>query len=487
MHSPCWRTDAVANAMVVAMPPRQSLPVLLTVLAVLALSVGYAGWVWQVGQTMGIVVPLGEDGPIWLDSARLASTGQAVGQPPVYPWLLVLVGLGTPSVSAALLLNAGLVALGLLGAAAGGALMAGGAWSRCVAALCAPLVVLVAADPAGYAWFVHPETLISAILVWVGVASVLVMKHPGRWTAVALGVICGIALGAKEHGLVTFVLAPVVLWLASATGRRERLLWWLLALSPFLVIQVFNGALVSKAWEMVAESMGWLGQTPDSIAVLPIQMTDQQQQQVRDGNLLGMLIQQVFSASRPWWAAYGGALVMAGMLVRANKWRLVCALGLPMMTLAPALVLWTEPRHYLVVAPAAAVLVVAGAGSFVRGGRGALGLLAGCLLAMVVLAPGANARLRDTLQESVDTQTAHRDEYQALMWLNANLDLADRVLVEVDPIVLGKIPFMPIPRGQPLQPETLPADAYMVTHREVGAPWMRMETTGALHIYKLQR
>ena len=473
------------------MPRRPPVPDILACLAVFAVSVGYAVVTWQAGGAVGIHYPLGSDGPIWFDSARLAAAGEPVGMPPMYPRLLSALSRGPPRLGAALSLNGALVALTLLGAAATAALAAAAAspWSRRAAALGAPLVVLAAGDPAAYAWYIHPEPLITAALVWVGAAAVAAVRWPGAWTAAALGLCCGVALGAKEHGLVTLLLAPAVVWLAApgAGGRWRRLSAWGLVLAPFLVSQLLDGALFAKAWEAVSESLGWLGQDPGSMAVLPIEMSDEQQQQVRDGGLIGMSARQMLTASQTWWPAYGGAALGLAGLLAARRWRLLLALALPLATLAPALVLWTEPRHYLVVAPAAATVAVAAAGCLARSWRTAAALLGGCLLAAALLAPGASRRLDTTLRDIATLQAERGDEYDALMWLIANLDIADRVLLEVDPVVLGKLPFMPIPRGQPLRPESLPADAYMVTSRSAPLPWELAQTTGALRIYRLRR
>ncbi|MFT4974231.1 MAG: hypothetical protein ACI8S6_000113 [Myxococcota bacterium] len=467
---------------------RPPLPDLAVAAAVVLLSIGYAVVIWRAGQAAGVRFPLGSDGPLWFDSARLAGSGEEVGLPPMYPRLLSLLSGGVPQISVGLALNAVLVGLTLLGAGATGALSAAAPRARQVAALGAPLVVLVAADPAAYAWYMHPEPLITAALVWCGAAAVAAVRWPSRKTAGLLGLACGIALGAKEHGLVVTALAPLLLLVGGRPGVGRRAAAWLVCLSPFLISQALDGALFAKAWSSVQESLGWLSQDPNSMAVLPVEMTAEQQQQVRDGGLLGMSARQLLAASRAWWPAFGAAALAGVGLLARRQVALVAALGLPLATLAPALVLWTEPRHYLVVAPAAAAFAVAGAGRLAGSSRpGVIGLALGCGLALVAMAPQAGARLGETLAEIDTLQRERGDEYEALMWLIAHLDIDDRVLLEIDPVVLGKSPFMPIPRGQPLRPETLPAAAYLVTQRDPPDGWSHQATLGTVRIYRLER
>ena len=84
-------------------------------------AVAYAFFIHQSGATLGVVYPLGGDGPLWFDTARLVDVGERPGMPPMYPRLVAWLGRGPPTVSVALAINAALVAVVLMGACFGGA------------------------------------------------------------------------------------------------------------------------------------------------------------------------------------------------------------------------------------------------------------------------------------------------------------------------------------------------------------------------------
>ena len=456
--------------------------------AVTLVSVGYAGALWRAGRAIDVRVPMGSDGPMWFDSARLVALDQPVGMPPMYPRLLSLVSGGLPDVAAGLALNALLVALTLLGAAATGALAATDPWARRVAALAAPLVVLAAADPAAYAWNIHPEPLITAALVACAAAGVAAVRWPGAGTAALLGLACGVALGAKEHGLVVGALSPMVVLAGGRPGLGRRAAGWALGLAPFVLAQALDGALFAKAWVSIQEALGWVAADPERLRMLPDEMPADEQARLRSGQVVPVMVRRIFVASRQWWLVVGLAgLTTLGLLLR-RQWALALALLLPLLSLLPAVVVWTDTRHYLVVAPAAATLAVAGLGRLAGGRRPALAALArGSALLVGITAPAASARLSTTLADIATMQRERADDHAALAWLIAHLGPEDRLMLDVDPTVLGKAPFMPLPHGQAVRPGSLPADAYRVTDRGASPGWTRQATHGALHIDRLDR
>lgn len=450
--------------------------------AVVVLCVAYGGVVWQAGVAGGVVHPLGSDGPIWFECARKLSLGLAVHVPPLYPRLVGWLG-GT--VSGAMVLNAVLVGVSMLLSALSVALVAPSAGTRRAGMLVAPLLVVALADPATYAWSVHPEPLITAALVGCGAAAVAAVRWPGAWTSAALGLACGVALGAKEHGLVVSVLAPVV---AVAPGRRgagARLVACLLALSPFVLSQALMGTLFAKAWVSVQESLGWLEQDPSVLEFMPIEMTEEQQRRVAEGGLVAVNLEQMWQASRTWWPAYGLGIGVALVAAIREDAKLVGVLALPLATLLPAVLVWTEPRHYLVVAPAAVALGVGAAVMLAgRAGRAGVAVLVGSgVLTAALAGPGASARVTARLSEQVAHQRAHEDEFRVLAWLTANLDPDDRVLFTVDPVVIGKSPFLPILLEEPIDPAALPGRAWFVAPASVpAAGWTPVQDIGALRI-----
>ncbi len=447
-------------------------------------SVAYGLVIWSAGQSAGLWAPLGSDGVIWQSTAELVASGGRPGQPPLFPALTVVLGLGHPTPQAAMALNALCVALSLM-------LSSGLAWlalprghARSLAVILAPLAVALAADPAGYAWFVHPEALTTAALLGTGVAAAALWRSPSWLTAGALGAACAVAVASKEHGLVPAALAPIWLGLLSQGTWRQRARLLAVGGGVFLVLAgpwLFGGQLLSKALVSVGESADWMG--GGAAEVLPVEMSEGQIEAMAEGRTLSTFALQVFSASRDWWPVYAGALATLGGLVVTRRWRLALALVLPLSPLAPAFLVWTEPRHYLVMATSAASLAVLGpalvAHRFSR--AGALALAALGLLACGLTASPASARLSSTLAEAARHQDQHQDAYRALAWLHANArPSVDLLQFEGDPVVLGKSSFLP-PRPDTRSPEP-GVDLYAVARSSPGAGWELLQTFGQLSV-----
>jgi hypothetical protein len=240
----------------------------------------------------------------------------------------------------------------------------------------------------------------------------------------------------------------------------------------------------TKALEMARESLGWAAPAPTGLDVLPIEMTEDQRRLVREGALLRVTAGQILTASRAWWPAYGAGLVGAVALAWRRQWGLLAALSLPLLTLAPAVFVWTEPRHYLVVAPSMVTLAVAGAAQLAgpAGARGALGLAAALGVAVAATAPGAGARLGAVHQSIVTEQATAGDDYDAVLWVLAHLDPTDRLIVRADPRVLGKTPFLPVGPGEALPDGT--AVYQVVEGAAPGGEWEPVERFGRLGIFR---
>ncbi|HCH63747.1 MAG: hypothetical protein CL927_12735 [Deltaproteobacteria bacterium] len=450
----------------------------------------YAVFIDQSGETMGVVYPLGGDGPLWFDTARLVEVGERPGMPPMYPRMVAWLGRGLPTVAGALTLNAAFVALTLLGACFGGLVSTKHRGLQLVAMVVAPLVVATTADPAAYAWYVHPEAMITALLIWAGALGAFYAQQPTWKRAAALGLCCGIAIGTKEHGLPVALCAPFLVLLLSRDrpGRARSLAALGVVMLPFVIEQLVGGSLFAKAWVTVRESLGWLSAVEETDYLLPLDtMTEEQRLQMEQGSVLQVYMYRLVTESRAWWPAYiPGLLVLGGLLVR-REWRYAAGYLLPLMSLAPAVLVWTETRHYLVVAPAAALLAVGGAVRLLSplGNRGAAILLAIGGLTTLVHAPAAGARLQAVQVEIRQTIDLRGEEYAALMWMMSNLDAAhDRLRVELDPTVMGKAPFMQV-RSEELRTATQESPIYLVTRNgNPGGAWSAVHNTGTVWVYR---
>lgn len=450
----------------------------------------YAFFIHQSGATLGVVYPLGGDGPLWFDTARLVDVGERPGMPPMYPRLVAWLGRGPPTVSVALAINAALVAVVLMGACFGGAASTQHRGMRLAAMVVAPLVVVTTADPAAYAWFVHPEVLITALLIWAGALAAFYVEKPTWRRALALGLCCGVAMGTKEHGLPVAVCAPILVVALGRDrqGRTRALVALGLVMLPFVIEQLTGGSLFAKAWVSIRESLDWLSPAPETELILPGDaMTEEQQRLMREGSALQVYLAQIVIESRAWWPVYIAGLSTLAVLLVRREWRLAAAFVLPLMSLAPAVMVWTETRHYLVVAPAAALLAVGGAARLLTplGNRGAVILLAVGGLAALVRAPEAGTRLVAVQTEIRDTIETRGEEYGALMWMLANLDAStDRLCSDLDPVVMGKVPFMPVNRRE-VTTVARTTPVYLVTRRtNPGAEWTAVHSSGSVGVFR---
>ena len=457
--------------------------------------VTYAALLWQQGQAAGITAPLGEDGPIWSGTSRLADAGGVLGMSPLYPRLTALLA-GDSFAAGGLLVNG--VAMATLGVLALlGALWAlPGGMPRLVASIIAPLVAVSAGNPAGYIWFVHPEVLVAACMLAVAAFGGRYAAAPSIGRSLAFGLACGAALTAREHGLVVVVLGlPLVAAMGHGPlkARAMRLGVWVagVALVVLLAAQhlspdALGGATsLTKATVALRDSRGWAERDPGRVGLIPAEMSTRDASAMRAGSHNRVVVSKAAAGLGRWWEAFTLGLLGIAALLWRRRVALALALALPMATLTPSLVVWTEPRHFLVVAPAAALAGVIGLAHLLSSWpprRAALTLGAGGVAGLVWCAPGVYRSLDTTLAGAVAFQQRHAQEYSVIAWLHKNVPDCAALTVHADPTVLGKVHWMPLPPpGAPPGPHGPICDHYMVTTASV-PDCQEMFSTGRLKV-----
>lgn len=460
-------------------------PLDLAALAVsVALSAGFALSVWRTGLAYGITLPLGSDGTLWYDTARLLGTGATVAFAPLYP-RLVWWGSGWGElVEAGLAINAAAVGCTLLASGLAAAAAATAPWTRRAALVGAPLLVLGVADPAAYAWFLHPESLTAALLVVTAGAALAFTLRPTALRAGLLGLAVGLALDAREHGLVLALLAPVLVVVHSPRqARLGTLLAVALGMAPFLFDPASSGGAWTKAETTLQESLSWLLPGGADRAPVPVEMSQAQRTQLRASGGILVFAAQAWTSIQSWWWVFLGSTALAAAAAWRTRDRTHLALALPLLSLAPALLVWTEPRHYLVVAPAAVVLGVGTAARWLspHGMRGAAGLLVACGGLALAGAPRAGAELTGVLAEVAQLQRERADEYLAVMWMLEHLEPDARVGTDLDPYVIHKVPFLP--EEAPGMTDETPL-YYASLSEPSSGHWALVHTAGRVQIHR---
>lgn len=459
----------------------------------------YAFLLWRWGQATGITAPLGEDGPLWSATARLAGRGGTLGMPPLYPRLTSLLSWGSLAEGGRLVNALSVVLVGLFAALAAARAAPAGPM-RAVCIVLAPLLALSLGNPCGYAWYVHPELLTAATLVGVAAAGVWFAAAPTALRAVALGLACGAALTAKEHGMVVTALAvPGVLLLGRGRFRARGKLWlvWGAALALVLLLTAqglsFNALSGAVSWGrlnmVMRDSMSWASANPDRPQMIPGEMSAKDAEAVGSGGFTGVITGKAAVGMLGWGAAYLLALVgMVGLLV-LRRWRLAGALSLSLLTILPSVVVWTEPRHFMVVAPVAAVCGLVGLAHLlvVCHARSAAVVL-GCAGVALVgwSAPAVYASLDTRLAEAARFQQRYADDFQVLDWLDRNAPECSALRSEGDPKILGKTGFVPDGPRPPLN-GALNCRTYArfrVTRGNPVAGWRRVFNAGNLVVYR---
>lgn len=446
-----------------------------------------------------VALPLGPDGGMWGMAARVWAAGGGLGIPPLFPALVALGG-AEDVVGDALLVNA--AAVGSAGATVGvvAARVARTSATRAVAAVGGCALALVGAHLWAFAWYVQPDALAGAVLAAVGLAGLEALRRPTALRLLAWGGAAGLAVAAREHGLVVAALAPIGAALLPGTPgtRATRALLvllgeqgaWGLVTGRWLVPYFLDGAAFDKAANVLSESLQLTrGALPAGQA--PPDMPAEVRESAGGLRFLGYMLARAWTVSGPERALLLGGALGVGMLAFHGRRREAFALGLPLLTVLPASVVWTQWRHFLVPGPAAAAALVAGvvATAEARWPRPQRVVLA---FVGVLTALGAHwtAGQVGALRGRVDAATeALAPAAQVAAWLRENAPPGSLYSGDARIGVMAGLPPSPVMPGTPPIPDTWPHPAWrtwIAAERgiRVEGPWQAVHRVGRWTVYR---
>jgi len=319
----------------------------------------------------GLWGAMGTDAALWGLTAMDLRVGAPPLVPPGYP---ALVAIGT--VLGALPVSAGwcisLACAALLPAAGFLAARAGGAGHR--PATVGAVAILALPDAGLWAQQLQPDAL--AALGLVGLAGTLIAAvrgHPGgAWVA---AVLAGLLPLVREHGTPAAALAILVLLWLRAWGPAGAALavWWL---GP-VIVGVLPGSHPGE--------VPWAGRSAGALAALTttdpsdVPYVRELHRQARsryialvmDGDTFGRIR---WHLSRSLGLAWDGWLLVlaAGIGAATARRRETLPVAALLLAALPALLIWSQRRHVLLLAPVAIVGMVV----FVRGRRSTIVLTA---------------------------------------------------------------------------------------------------------------
>jgi hypothetical protein len=478
------------------------------VASVFALGVGLRG--------AGVVtLPLGPDAGLWSIAALVRSTGASVSCPPLFPTLLGALG-PEPVVPGSILLNAAAVGLAALLAGICSARLLATPRSRALAMVGGAALASSGAHLWTYAWFIQPECLTGAALVLTAWAGLRATQSPSPGRFLCWGGAAGLALSAREHGLVVALLVPVATLLLPGT-IRERLGRLLLVL---LGLQLSSGLVSGELLSPVFFGNGSLDKSgsalKDSLALAagsllpsagPPDMSADFRADAQGIGLIPSMIWRGLSISGPERPLLLGGLVGLGSLFASGRRREALALGVPMATLLPAALVWTQWRHYLVLGPTAVVALVGGGlaawegplGQRFRAGAGGgrlRAVLAGDRLPTLVLGllvlgglPWSWAQLQSMAERARTDQAALGEIDLVATWVREHAEPDSLFAGETRAgALIGLLPSPVAPR-RPDVPQTWPDPAWRtwIVSRErviLQAPWVEVFAAGDWKVYR---
>lgn len=306
----------------------------------------------------GLWGAMGTDAPLWGLSARDLAVGAPPLVPPLYPAMIgILHALGL-----------GLVEAGQGLAAVGAALVppavfwaARSAGGSLLPALAGALLALAMPDLGAWSQQLQPDSLATLGLVLSAGALARHHRSPSSGAALALVTLAGLLPLLREHGVAAAAL--ITLGLAALPGRRSWALaaagaWWLgpvlLGLRPGLHPldtpwgDRAGGALAALT-SRSPEELPYLRELHRGARRAYLAL-------VADGDLVGRLR---WHAGRSLALATDGWLLLGLAVVGAGCRRRIRALALPLLAALPALLIWSQRRHVLLVVPVALAVLAA--------------------------------------------------------------------------------------------------------------------------------
>lgn len=355
--------------------------------AVTLLAAGLIGG-WR--SYIGVDGALGLDATAWGLAAEGLWQGRSSPLPPAWPLataLLRAVGLDLVTAGSAVSALAAVLLPGaaLLSARAAGAPRAG--------AVSAALVLLVLPDWMAWATSMDSNSFVAlGLTVAVGLwASALQRPSPLQaTTAAGLAIVTGLLPLLRESTLpaVAGALLLCAHWRARGLALALCLVatWWL---SPLLLGELPGPSPMQTPWQdrgstALADLRAGSGPLPNYVGEIPRAERGAYIASLREGDLLALAI---FHARRSLTLAHDGWLLALALgafaLASLRRRPALRAVLLPLLCLAPALLIWTQRRHVLLVVPAMLTLL-AGAAAWRSQSRSSR--LGGMLVLALVLA-----------------------------------------------------------------------------------------------------
>lgn len=328
--------------------------------AALLIWAGLIGLLLLARQHLGLWGAAGTDAAIWGLTALDVGVGAPAHAPPAYP-PLVLLGQS--------------LGLSLVTAGRGAALLAAAAtpaavlWVSLQAGAARPAAATAASGAAAmpdlFTWAnqVQPDSAIALAAVLLGGLLFQAVATEDRRATLGAAALAGLLPLLREHGLPLLGVTGLVL-AATPRGRRALPLmlaiWWL---GPLLIGQSPGVHPLDVPWaERPGGALGaLLGGGPEAAPyarTMPLGPRRVYYDLMARHDLPGLLY---FHFARAWNHSWDGVALGAGALILAlsARKRPLVALALPLLSAAPALLVWSQRRHVLVLAPLALAVIAA--------------------------------------------------------------------------------------------------------------------------------
>lgn len=477
-----------------------------TLVGILVPAARYAAQLRHIATRHQIDVPIGPDADMWGTAALSVAVGAGSPLPPLYPHVLAWTAGRFNLVSGYLNLN--MVLLALLPPLAGWAAAASIRHPvlRVGAALAAGIGTLVHARVATHVWFLRPELLTTAVLLLVAGTGLRFARSRTPRDAVLMGLVCGLALTVREHGVVVAIggLASVPL-LTSGSLRRRALATLGAALMVQLVTAILvkggsstpffmQAALTEKIVKPLLDSMG-LAVGAQGAAHDLAEMPHDAMVNAEGAGLFQVMLDQARTVSAPVMPLLAAGGVGLGLLVLSRRWREGLVLGAALAPLAATLMVWTEYRHFIVLVPSAILAAVVGGAALVEKRAPRIGA-AVLVVGIVATIPWGSAwldyEIRD-MSKGLSMRTRNqRDTSAVAAKLRTLAGPDDRVMgdhASTIAIATGVLPYAVETRAMSDLPRIPDVQwrAWAVLDRSPGDGWALVEDLGNLGIYRRVR
>lgn len=307
--------------------------------------------------------PLGSDAILWLFSSYNLDVGAPSLVPPLYPALLLLSSV-LPVMDAT---SAGLIlsALSLMLVPPLAFILGRRLGVDTLSSFAAAIVVLLSVDSLSFALHLQPDATTTLALLLVPLILYVHLERPSRTSASLLAVLIGFLPLLREHGmLLSLLLMPALL--RSPLPLRERLLSLGLATTLWLSLPLLFHGHFGMPW-----SQPWHSRAGDALGAIlapapgpyadrlhPDQRATLQDLHARHEIFAILLLhaRHAVALDPGAWALLGLGLLGAAC---SGPRRALAILPI-LLTPLPGLLIWSQARHVLVVAPVAALGLVSG-------------------------------------------------------------------------------------------------------------------------------